>query len=102
MNTTQLEALGVRVNPDGSIQVWAWNGWNSQWVESGLSAADLLSRVEEARAEGYEVIPADGLVIVKDEYDFYGWRESITIYTTHKGDIVLDEENNLIGDWFPA
>lgn len=100
MNTTQLKEIGIRVNQDGTIPVWAWNGWNSQWVQSGMSGLDLLSQAGEAKAKGDEVIqPEDGLVIVKHEYDFYGWRSRVMIYTTVPGRVVLDKDDNLLGDW---
>lgn len=89
--------------------VWAWNGYNAQWLEAQMTRKEIVREMLKARRED----DLDSIVILKDDdnaftveifqsYDFYGRRWKRRILTTAHGLYEEDEEDNLAGYWvFP-
>jgi len=88
-----------------SIPVWAWNGYNSQWVESNLTREEVAARVaQDKQSDDFDsaTVIEDGVyltVCTVNSREFYGQRVETQIYTTRRGAFVPDEEDNLQGDW---
>lgn len=91
-----------------SIPVWAWNGWNSQWVTGSLTREAVAARVDELKQrDDFEsaTVIEDGehlTFVVVNSREFYGQRVKTEFVTTRRGEILTDEEDNLQGDWTPA
>lgn len=98
------------INMEKPVSVWAWNGYNSQEVVSGLTRREIIRRMLKARrdkdfylAEIIEDSENDVFsVLVTFGYEFYGWREQRVIYTTRNGAEVPEPGNSLEGTWYPA
>lgn len=92
-----------------SVPVWAWNGYNSQWVQCGLTrdeacaqASEIVKKAEKFSHDSKYTVLEDSEVFtvqVIDSYDLHGWRESVHIFTTRIGQVEHDPDDNLRGDW---
>jgi hypothetical protein len=107
----RMEINGIygTVNLSDYIPLWAWNGYNSQWVEPALTREEAISQAfAELKLHGETcnasvIEDADDVtIVVHNSYDFYGRRESVTIYTTRKGTVRRDEVDDNAYDYYPA
>lgn len=86
--------------------VWAWNGWNSQYVEEKLGRKQVVRAMLEARHNRQYGL--DSIVVLEDDehltavvtasQEFYGERRAVTVYTTRAGAWDMDDDG-LGGVW---
>lgn len=71
------------------VPVWNWTGWDSQWVESLLTADEVRSHAAEFVAwHGENTVVTEiesgehTTIVCRHEHDFYGWRKAWMLFTT--------------------